>query len=175
MIRFFAEVNAQSINALLVNVDQQLQAGADSLSLLISSPGGSVFHGLTAYNYLRGIPVEATTHNIGSVDSIGVVIYCAGARRYSVPNARFMIHEVSMTMNGVFDERAIENNLKNLRIDMRNVAGVMAANTGKTDREVENAMQSHTTLNPEEALDWGLVHEIKPELYEPGTPVISIQ
>jgi ATP-dependent protease ClpP protease subunit len=35
-----------------------------------------VFHGLTAYNYLKGIPATVTTHNIGSVDSIGVALYC---------------------------------------------------------------------------------------------------
>ena len=35
-------------------------------------------------------------------------------------------------------------------------------------------MLDRTTLNPEEAKDWGLVHEIKPELFEEGSQVISI-
>jgi hypothetical protein len=35
-------------------------------------------------------------------------------------------------------------------------------------------MLDRTTLNPEEARDWGLVHEIKSELFEEGSQVISI-
>jgi hypothetical protein len=30
-------------------------------------------------------------------------------------------------------------------------------------------------LNPEEAKSWGLVHEVKSELFEAGSDVISIQ
>jgi hypothetical protein len=36
-------------------------------------------------------------------------------------------------------------------------------------------MLERTTLNPEEAKAWGLVHEIKSELFEAGFEVISIQ
>src|SRR5690349_13110465 len=112
---------------LLTAVDQKLAAGASEFVLLISTVGGTVFHGLTTYN-------------IGSVDSIGVTLFCAGTSRRSVPNARFMIHEVSITLAATLDDRGISNQLKNLRIDAKNVAGVMAANTGKSVEEVEAAM-----------------------------------
>jgi hypothetical protein len=36
-------------------------------------------------------------------------------------------------------------------------------------------MQARTALNPEEAKAWGLVHEIKSELFEIGSEVISIE
>jgi len=36
-------------------------------------------------------------------------------------------------------------------------------------------MHERTTLNPEEAKSWKLVHEIKSELFEAGSEVISIQ
>jgi hypothetical protein len=36
-------------------------------------------------------------------------------------------------------------------------------------------MLERTTLNPEEAQSWGLVHEIKSELFEEGSEVIAIQ
>jgi ATP-dependent Clp protease, protease subunit len=44
-----------------------------------------VFHGLTAYDYLKGLPIQVTTHNFGSVDSIGVAMYCGGAEVISIP------------------------------------------------------------------------------------------
>jgi hypothetical protein len=49
-------VNEGSIGQLLKAVDQKLAAGAEQFTLLISTSGGSVFHGLTAFNYLRASP-----------------------------------------------------------------------------------------------------------------------
>ena len=51
----------------------------------------------------------------------------------------------------------------------------IAANTGKSESEVKTAMLERTTLNPEEAKAWGLVDEIKSELFESGAEIISIQ
>ena len=176
VIRFFAGVDANSINTLLTTVDQKLKEGVQSFILLISSPGGTVFHGLSAYNFLKGIPGEVVTHNFGSVDSIGIVLYCAGSRRLSVPHARFLLHGVSAGFQKErLEEKQLEERLKGLKIDMQNIARVIAANTGKTEDEVTAAMLDRTTLNPDEAKDWGLVHEIKSELFESGAEFISIQ
>ncbi len=41
--------------------------------------------------------------------------------------------------------------------------------------DVTNLMLERTTLNPDEAKAWGLVHEVKSELFEAGSEVISIQ
>jgi len=176
VIRFFAPVEANSINALLTTIDQKLKAGINKIVLLISSPGGTVFHGLSAYNFLKGIPAEVVTHNFGSVDSIGVVLYCAGSRRLSVPHARFLLHGVSagFQQNERLEEKQLEERLKGLQIDMLNIARVIASNTGKTVEEVNTAMLERTTLSPDEAKTWGLVHEIKSELFEWGSEVISI-
>jgi ATP-dependent Clp protease protease subunit len=177
VIRFFAPVIDVTINALMNAIDQKMKAGQKSFILLISSPGGTVFHGLSAYNYLKGIPADITTHNFGSVDSIGVVLYCAGKRRLSVPTARFLLHGVSAQFPQPvsLEEKQLEEKLKSLQIDLQNIARVIASNTGKSPDEVIQALLDRTTLNPEEAKSWGLVHEIKVELFPPGAEVISIQ
>ena len=177
VIKFFAPVIDTTINALMNAIDQKTKAGQKSFILLISSPGGNVFHGLSAYNYLKGIPADITTHNFGSVDSIGVVLYCGGKQRLSVPTARFLLHGVSAQFPQLasLEEKQLEERLKGLRIDLQNIAKVIAANTGKSQDEVVQAMLDRTTLNPEEARAWGLVHEIKVELFPPGAEVISIQ
>jgi ATP-dependent protease ClpP protease subunit len=145
--------------------------------LLISSPGGDAFHGLSAYNYLKGLPLTFTTHNFGTVDSIAIVLYCVGSRRLCAPQAQFLLHGVSVSFEQgeSLEESQLEERLKEMRIDAENIARVIAANTGKTVQEVASAMQTRTTLNPEEAKAWGLVHEIKAELFEIGSEVISIQ
>lgn len=175
VIKFFAPVVDATINALMQVTDEQMARGATRFTLLISSPGGSVFHGLSAYNYLKGLPVEITTHNFGSVDSIGVVLFCGGSRRYSVPQARFLLHGASANFaNERLEEPQLEERLRGLRMDIENIAKVIAANTGRTVAQVTEAMLQRLTLNPEEARDWGLVHEIKAELFEAGSQVISI-
>jgi ATP-dependent protease ClpP protease subunit len=176
VIKFFAPVIDGTINALMDAIDQKMKQGATEFIILISSPGGSVLHGLSAYNYLRGLPVSVTTHNFGSVDSIGVVLFCGGSKRLSVPQARFLLHGVSASFqNERLEEKQLEERLKALRIDIENIAKVIAANIGKPVQDVINAMLERTTLNPDEAKAWGLVHEIKSELFEAGSEVISIQ
>lgn len=177
VVKFFAPVVDTSINALMNAVDQRMKNGQRQFILLISSPGGSVFHGLSAYNYLKGLPADIVTHNFGSVDSIGVVLYCGGTKRLSVPQARFLLHGVSANFpqNTSLEEKQLEERLKGLRIDIENIAKVIAANTGKSVVEVTQAMLERTTLNPQEAQMWGLVHEIKAELFPAEAEVISIQ
>jgi len=177
VIRFFAPVIDATVNTLMNAIDQKMKQGIRDFIILISSPGGSVIHGLSAYNYLRGLPATITTHNFGSVDSIGIVLYCAGSRRLSVPQARFLLHGVNAQFRGNqnLEEKQLEERLKGLRIDIENIAKVIATNTGKSVEDVTNAMLERTTLNPEEAQSWGLVHEIKSELFEAGSEVISIQ
>jgi ATP-dependent protease ClpP protease subunit len=161
---------------LLSSIDQMMQQGIRSVNLLLSSPGGTVFHGLSGYNYLKGIPAQVTTHNFGSVDSVGLVLFCAGSRRLSVPHARFLMHGVSTTLakDQAFEEKQLEEILKGIRIDMLNIARVIASNTGKNEEDVKAAMLERTTLDPDQAKQWGLVHEIRSEVFEQGSKVIAI-
>jgi len=177
VIKFFAPVIDATVNALMNAIDQKMKQGIRDFVILISSPGGSVIHGLSTYNYLKGLPATITTHNFGSVDSIGIVLYCAGSLRLSVPQARFLLHGINAQFRGNqnLEEKQLEERLKGLRIDIENIAKVIAANTGKSTEEVTNAMLERTTLNPEEAQSWGLVHEIKSQLFEAGSEVVSIQ
>lgn len=175
-IKFFAPVDGSSINPLMNIIDQKIHDGVQRFVILISSPGGSVFHGLSVHNYLRGIPAEIETHNFGSVDSIGVVMYLAGSKRYSVPDARFLIHPVSLGFigNERLEEKQIEEKLKGLKIDAENIAAVIGDATGKKEEEILRKMHDRTTLNPEDALRFGLVHEIKKELFPVGAELIAI-
>jgi ATP-dependent protease ClpP protease subunit len=177
VIRFFAPVIDATVNALMSAVDQKMKQGIKDFIILISSPGGSVIHGLSAYNYLKGLPASIITHNFGSVDSIGIVLYCAGSKRLSVPQARFLFHGVAAEFRGEqrLEEPQLEERLKGLKIDMENIAKTIAANTGKSAKDITDAMFDRMTLNPEEAQSWGLVHEIKSELFETGSEVIAIQ
>lgn len=68
----------------------------------------------------------------------------------------------------------MEEILKGMRIDIENIAKVIADNTNKNVEEIKEAMYERTTLSPEEAKEWGLVHEIESKLFEVGSEVVSI-
>jgi len=169
-IRFMAPVIPATINALFQSIDQAIAAKADHIHLMLSSPGGSVFHGLSAHNYLRGLGVPVTTYNFGSVDSIGVVIFCAGKERVCVPHARFLIHNVSVQFNGqlTLDEKGLEEHRKSVKIDAENIARVIADTSTRNLTQVEKDMLDRTTLNPTQAKEYGLVTKVQKDLYKGG-------
>lgn len=173
-IKFFAEVNGNSANALMQLVDQYVNQGFQRIVLLISSPGATVFHGLSIFNYLSGIPLEVETHNFGGVDSIGVTIFSAGKKRYSVPDARFLLHPVSVNLQANLEENKLEEIIKGIKIDQSNIAGSIAKATGKTVEEIIEAISGRTTLSPKQAKDFGLVHAIRSGLFPAGAQVVSI-
>ena len=175
-IRFMAPVNPRSSDQLIHIVDDKIRNGYDKIHLMISSPGGSVFHGLSLYNFLYGIPLEVDTYNFGSVDSIGVILFCAGKNRYSVPNARFLLHGVSFNFQGQasFDEKMLDEHLKGLIIDQSNIAKIIAVTAKRTEDEIKKAMHDRTTFSPEEAKEYGLVTEIKDTLMPINAEFYSI-
>ena len=177
VVKFFARVTGESVAALLQVVDRALQEGTKRITLLTSTPGGDVVQGLSAYNYLRGLPLPVDTHNFGSVDSIGIVLFCAGRRRASVPHARFLLHGVAAQFgaNTQLEEKQLEERLKALRIDTENIARVISDTSGQPLPDVVAAMLERTTLNPEQAKAWGLVTEIRSELVPEGAQVVTIQ
>jgi ATP-dependent protease ClpP protease subunit len=166
-IRFMALVDSRTTASLFQIFDKKLKEKVERIHLMLSSPGGSVFHGLSVYNFLKGAPMEIYTYNFGQVDSIGIVIFCSGAKRFSVPHARFLIHGVQAHFigNQQLDEKDLEERLKGLQIDYKNIARVIADTSQKPTDKVLSDMNNRTTLNPQEAKDYGLVHEIKSELF----------
>ena len=74
VVRFFAPVIDATVNALMSAVDQKMKQGVKDFTILISSPGGSVIHGLSAYNYLKGLPVSITTQSSWSTSAMNSMV-----------------------------------------------------------------------------------------------------
>ena len=165
-VRLTAPITPHSTQRLLQVIDQKYQSGARQLHLLLSTPGGSVAHGIALYNFLKGIPMEVVTHNFGTVDSIGVIIFCAGAQRFSVPHARFFLHPVGFELNGPVraDEHWLLERTQGLRIDQMNIARIIGETTGRDPNAVLADIGERRTLHPEEAQEYGLVTGITPHI-----------
>ena len=176
-LKFLGLVNDASARATMSAVEKGLQEGVRRIVLLMSSSGGNVFAGITLYNFLRGVPADLVTHNIGSTNSIAAAVFCAGRRRLSVPHGVFLIHGVmaNFPQGAQLEEKQLEERLKGVRIDTENIAGIIAANTRRTEKQVLRDMYNRTTLSPEQAMKYGLVHEIEERLFPEGARLISIE
>lgn len=176
-IRFMAPINGSSTEALLKVVDSKIKSGYEKIHLMITSPGGSVAHGLALYNILRSVPIRWCTYNIGSVDSIGVVVFCAGEDRFAAPNSRFLIHPVQANLHGnhSLDEHKIRETMKSVQADQKNIVGVVAHTTGLTPEDVEEKMHDRTTWNAQSAKEIGLTQETVEMPFIPaGAEIIPI-
>jgi ATP-dependent protease ClpP protease subunit len=74
---------------------QALQSGASEIELHLSSEGGNMTAGFALYFFLKSLPIPLSTHNVGSIESIAVVIFLAGAKRYACPGTRFLVHPLN--------------------------------------------------------------------------------
>lgn len=175
-IRFMAAVTPQSTEKLLNLFNSAYRDGITKFHLLLNSPGGSVAHGLAIYNFLKGSPIEVVTHNFGTVDSIGVIIYCAGDKRLAVPHARFLLHPVVANfVTGSVDEHTLRERMNGLEADQQNIAKVIAVTVGKEEGEILDQIHSRRTFNAQEAHDYKLVDMIETQLIPSGARLESIK
>lgn len=65
----------------------------------ISSGGGSVRSGITAYNYLKNLPCLVHTHNLGEVSSAAILPFLAGKFRSADEISKFLFHPVTFNLN----------------------------------------------------------------------------
>jgi ATP-dependent Clp protease protease subunit len=175
-IQFFTGIELNAINKMTKLVLEQMREGVERIVFLLSSPGGNVYAGLSAYNFLRGIPVEVVTHNYGSVDSIAAILFCAGAKRLCVPHARFNLHGATLDIKTPiqYSEKLLDERVRSLRMDREIFSQVVTDVTGRDRVQVERDILDGIVLNSEQALEYGLVHEIKTELFERGAKVLEI-
>ena len=93
-VSFSAEIVPHTTESLIGLLSEQVNKGVKNIYLMLSTPGGSVMHGMNLYNVLRGMPLHLTTHNVGNVDSIGNAVFLAGEKRYACNHSTFMFHGV---------------------------------------------------------------------------------
>jgi ATP-dependent Clp protease, protease subunit len=174
-VSFSADVNPTTAAALLAVAAQLANQRVQEVYLLLSTPGGSVMDGINVYNVLRGLPFKLITHNVGNVDSIGNVIFLAGAERYACANATFMFHGVAAGLppnQTHLELKAIRERLDSVKNDNRRIATIIAERaTFRNRQEVDKLFLEARTKDAVYAKERGIVHDIRDVHVPPGTPV----
>jgi ATP-dependent Clp protease, protease subunit len=170
-------IGDKTVPPLIGAVSARVAAGSRSILLAISSWGGNIFWGVTAYNFLRGLGVDIITHNVGQVDSIAGVIYCAGDKRLCAPAGRFVIHGVGVTIQGtdpMLSEKDLNSRQAMLAQDRDTIAAILSTRTGKSLDDVRQDMLNEKILDASEGMAYGLATEITDQVFDPAQEIIRI-
>jgi ATP-dependent Clp protease, protease subunit len=128
--------------------------------MYIQSPGGYVTSAMAMYDTMQYIKPDVATICFGQAQSAGALLLAAGTpgKRYSLPNAKIMIHQPSAGFSGQVTD--IEIHAKESMRTKAKLARIMAQHTGKPEKTVLKDMERDYFMDPEEAKAYGLIDEI---------------
>lgn len=130
------------------------------IKLYIHSPGGSVTAAMAIYDTMNHIKPDVSTIVIGLAASAGAVLLSSGAKgkRFALPNAEVMIHQVMGGAEGQASDIAIT--AKHILRIKENLNKILAKNTGKSFEQIEKDSDRDYYMTSEEAKKYGLVDEV---------------
>jgi ATP-dependent Clp protease protease subunit len=131
------------------------------IAFYINSPGGSITAGLAIYDTMQYVKNDVTTICVGQAASMAAVLMAAGApgKRYSLPNARFLIHQpLAYGMQGQATD--IEIHARDLVRLKERLNQIMAQHTGQPIDKVSKDTDRDYILEAEDARKYGLVDAI---------------
>lgn len=158
IIFFQGEVTDETANLI---VAQMLFLDADDpekdITLYINSPGGSVTAGMAIYDTINQISTDVSTVCAGIAASMGAFLLSSGTqgKRYALPNARIMIHQPSGGAQGKASD--IEIAAKEILYFRERINQILAANTGKSQAQIEADSERDFFMSAEEAKTYGLI------------------
>jgi len=137
------------------------RAAADEPVVLhISSPGGAVAAGVTAYNVLRNSnrPVRAVMD--GDAMSAASLLVCAADQCDMPSNTILMIHDPWLPPGGPLTIQEAATTHRYLRATKAQALEIYHAKTGQSKRKLSAQMRAETFFNAHEAMAAGFVDNV---------------
>ena len=130
------------------------------IAMYINSPGGVVTSGLSIYDTMQFIRPKVSTIVMGQACSMGSLLLTAGEKdmRFALPHASVMVHQPSGGYQGqVTDIMIHARNVERLK---KRLNEIYVKHTGRTYKEIENALERDNFMTAEMAKDFGLIDKI---------------
>ena len=128
--------------------------------LYINSPGGSVTAGMAIYDTMQFVSCDVATVCLGLAASMGQFLLTAGApgKRYTLPNARVMMHQPLAGLRGQAADIAIQ--AEQLAFTKRRMAELIAQHSGQDLAQIQADSERDRWFTAEAARDYGLVDKV---------------
>jgi ATP-dependent Clp protease protease subunit len=171
IVHFIGPINHNAVCTIRNLCLQALQSGASEIELHMSTEGGNMTAGFALYFFLKSLPLPLTTHNIGSIESVGVVIFLAGHKRYACPGTRFLVHPLHWGFGNLVaaDHSRVSEWRDCLDFDAERYARIFEEATGAGDIRA-NLTGNARIYDADQALEAGIIHQaIQARLPEAGT------
>ena len=132
----------------------------EDIRLYVNSPGGSVTACMAIYDTMQHIKPDVETICVGQAASAAAVLLACGAKekRYSLPNARIMIHQPMGEAGGQATDIAIH--AKEILRVKESLNEILAKHTGKSKTQIEQDSERDRYMSASEALKYGLIDKI---------------
>jgi ATP-dependent protease ClpP protease subunit len=151
MINIFGVIGAE-VRA--VEVIKQIQASeGDSIDVVISSAGGSVFEGMAIYDALKASGKTINTSILGLGASIASVIFMAGDKREMGEGSQLMIHNALTTQGG--NKHELSEAIERLDAIDAQMSRIYINATGMDEGTVAEMLKQETFMDAEEAIAKG--------------------
>jgi len=130
------------------------------INFYINSPGGLVTAGLAVYDTMQYIKPDIATVCIGQAASMGALLLTAGSRgkRYSLPNARILIHQPMGGFQGQASD--IEIQAKEILRMKDSLNQILVRHTGKTMDSIQRDTDRDYFMSAEEAKNYGIIDHV---------------
>ncbi len=138
----------------------QMEDPEKDIHLYINSPGGSITAGLAIYDTMQFLKPDVNTYCIGQAASMGAVLLAAGTKgkRYSLPNARVMIHQPWGGVQGTAAD--IDIQAKEIQHLKKRLHGILAKHTGQDIAKIEKDTDRDYFMAADEAKNYGIVDAV---------------
>ena len=115
---------------------------------------------MSIYDTMNFIKPEVSTLCMGMAASMGAFLLAAGAKgkRFSLPNARIMIHQPSGGAQGQATD--IEIHAKEILLTRARLNQLSVHHTGRTIEEIQHGMERDRFFSPPEAKEFGLIDDV---------------
>ena len=167
-IYFYSEVNRNSIYELITLINEaeeenymlafKLKIDPIPIYLHISSYGGSVFDAFTAIDVIKSCKIPIYSIIEGATASAGTLISVVCKKRFIRPNSYMMIHQLSSSFWGKYNE--ITDEVKNLNEIMEKLKDIYKEHANIPKQELNEILKHDLWLNSDKCLKYSLVDEI---------------
>lgn len=129
------------------------------IRIIIDCGGGHLNVSETVSNVIKMSKTPVYGIALGYVASGATVIYLSCHKKYALPNSVFVLHKGSCSgVSGTYDE--IVAFARDYEKQMETLIGFYIDNTGYTEEEIEENIQTDWYIRTKEALEKGIVDEL---------------